>query len=69
VTEKDKKKCVKCQFCQKRSNEDFWTFQLLGFEMFQGRLQKKKKTHTSTEIHKGVIFDRFLVSRRSQLDD
>jgi hypothetical protein len=32
-----------------------WTFQLLGFEMFQGRFQKAT---ISIEIHKGAIFDR-----------
>jgi hypothetical protein len=35
-----------------------WIFQLLGFEMFQIRLQKKATSTVSLEIHKGVIFDR-----------
>jgi hypothetical protein len=35
-----------------------WTFQLLGFEVFQVRLQKKVTSMVSIEIHKGAIFDR-----------
>jgi hypothetical protein len=35
-----------------------WTFQLLGFEVFQVRLQKKAASTVSVEIHKGAIFDR-----------
>jgi hypothetical protein len=49
-----------------------WTFQLLGFKVFQVRLQKKKTISTvSIEIHKGAILDplkiifRICVSNRS----
>jgi hypothetical protein len=69
VTGIHKKKCVKCvSFAKKEVMKIFGHFDSLDL-MFQGRLKKKKKQNTSTEIHKGVIFDRFLVSRRSQLDD
>jgi hypothetical protein len=34
-----------------------WTLQLLGFEVFQVRLQKKANSTVSIEIHKGAIFD------------
>jgi hypothetical protein len=34
-----------------------WTFQLLGLEMFQVRLQKKATSTVSIGIHKGAIFD------------
>jgi hypothetical protein len=34
-----------------------WTFLLLGFEVFQIRLQKKATLALSIEIHKGAIFD------------
>jgi hypothetical protein len=39
-----------------RSNH-LWTFQLLGFEVFQVRLQKKATLTVSREIHKVAIFD------------
>jgi hypothetical protein len=69
VTEKDKKKCVKCvSFAKKEVMKIFGHFDSLDLKCFKAGYKKKKK-NTSTEIHKGVIFDRFLVSRRSQLDD
>jgi hypothetical protein len=34
-----------------------WTFQLLRFEVFQVRLQKKATSTVSIKIHKGAIFD------------
>jgi hypothetical protein len=34
-----------------------WTLQLLRFEVFQVRLQKKANSTVSIEIHKGAIFD------------
>jgi hypothetical protein len=42
-----------------RRSSRLWTFQLLGFEMFEIRLQKR---HFSTEIHKGPIFDRLKIN-------
>jgi hypothetical protein len=38
-----------------------WTFQLLGFEVVQVRLQKKPLQLFSIEIQKGAIFDRFKI--------
>jgi hypothetical protein len=38
-----------------------WIFQLLKFEVFQVRLQKKNTSIVSTEIHKGAIFDRLKI--------
>jgi hypothetical protein len=38
-----------------------WTFQLLGFEMFQVRLQKKVTLTVSIEKQKGTIFDSFKI--------
>jgi hypothetical protein len=43
-----------------------WTFQLLGFEVFQVRLQKKATSTVSIEIHKGAIFDRLKNRYRSR---
>jgi hypothetical protein len=37
-----------------------WTFQLLGFEVFQVRLQKKRASTVSIEIHNGAIFNHYL---------
>jgi hypothetical protein len=37
-------------------------FQLLGFEVFQVRLQKKATSTVFTEIHKGAIFDRLKIN-------
>jgi hypothetical protein len=34
-----------------------WTFEFLGFEVFQVRLQKKVTSTVSIDIHKGAIFD------------
>jgi hypothetical protein len=39
-------------------NRSSRTFQLLGFEVFQVRLQKKAASTVSVKIHKGAIFDR-----------
>jgi hypothetical protein len=39
------------------SIDRLWTFLLLGFEVFQIRLQKKATLALSIEIHKGAIFD------------
>jgi hypothetical protein len=38
-----------------------WTFQLLGFEVFQVRLQKKT-LQPFIEKHKGAIFDRLKIN-------
>jgi hypothetical protein len=38
-----------------------WTFQLLGFEVFQVRLQKKPLQ--TVEIHKGAIFGRLKINK------
>jgi hypothetical protein len=38
-----------------------WTFQLLGFEVFQVLLKKAFST-LSIEIHKGAIFDRLKIN-------
>jgi hypothetical protein len=40
-------------------SSSLWTFQLLGFEVFQVR------STVSIEIHKGAIFDRLKISSRS----
>jgi hypothetical protein len=42
-----------------------WTFQLLGFEVFQVRLQKNPTSTVSIEIHKCAIFYRLKISSRS----
>jgi hypothetical protein len=39
-----------------------WTFQFLGFKVFQIRLQKKNTLTVSIEIHKGAIIDRLKIT-------
>jgi hypothetical protein len=45
------------------SVEPLWTFQLLGVEVFQDRLQQKATSTVSIEVHKGAIFDRLKIKK------
>jgi hypothetical protein len=46
-----------------------WIFQLLGFEVFQVRLQKKTTSTVSLEIHTGVIFHRLKIKNIKSIHD
>jgi hypothetical protein len=48
---------------ERRGEVEVATGRLLGFEVFQVRLQKKSTSTVSIEIHKGAIFDRLKINK------